>query len=54
MTPAPDAGRSHVDRTIVLLEMGGNYVPVAEVGCHLVEDASAAAVASEPERVVEV
>ncbi|XP_037072118.1 pecanex-like protein 1 [Pollicipes pollicipes] len=42
--------RSHVDRTILLLEMnGGNYVPVAEAGCHPVDDAL-----TEPERVVDV
>ncbi|XP_037072390.1 uncharacterized protein LOC119093536 [Pollicipes pollicipes] len=49
--PAAPPGRtSHVDRTILLLEMnGGNYVPVAEAGCQPVDDAL-----TEPERVVDV
>ena len=41
-----------MDRTIVLLEMGGNYVPVAEAGCQQLEEPPAPA--TEPDRVVEV
>ncbi|XP_043237692.1 pecanex-like protein 1 isoform X2 [Amphibalanus amphitrite] len=46
--------RSHVDRTILLLEMEGNYVPVAEVGCQPADPAASLSSITEPERAVEV
>ena len=42
-----------MDRTILLLEMDSNYVPVAEAGCQPVEPPPPASI-TQPERVVEV